>query len=146
MIPYKIKEIIQFDDTDYMKGDIVTIEIDDESLELSDVRGTRLRKINTGKITYIDTDYLKVDCSTEFDSNIMNIKYKWIASVKKKKLVNILEEELFKSTGVPKQFFEGYKSQEYFKTGVSYCDNCYSNPKNGGSGMCSCTLGLPEIR
>ena len=157
---YKIKTIIQFDDTDCMKGDVVTIEVDDNCLELPNVRGTRLRKINTGKITYIDTDYLEVDCSTEFHSNIMNIKYKWIASVKKETPIrglrsetniyddacNIAKEELYKSTGVPKQFFEGYKPKEYFKTGVSYCDNCSTNPKNGGSGMCSCTLGLPEIR
>lgn len=161
MIQYKIKEIIQFDDTDYVKGDIVTIEVDDKCLELPDVRGTKLRKINIGKITYIDSDYLEVDCSTEFDSNIMNIKYKLITSVKKEKPIggkrreiHVLEdyftddgvEELYKSTGVPKQFFEGYKPQEYFKTGVSYCDNCSSNLKNGGSGICNCTLGLSETR
>lgn len=25
------------------------------------------------------------------------------------------------------------------------CDNCANNPKNGGSGICHCTLGLPVI-
>lgn len=27
----------------------------------------------------------------------------------------------------------------------SPCTNCSSNPKNGGSGICFCTLGLPKI-
>ena len=26
------------------------------------------------------------------------------------------------------------------------CANCPTNPKNGGSGICFCTLGLPDIR
>lgn len=25
------------------------------------------------------------------------------------------------------------------------CDSCSNNPKNGGSGICHCTLGLPTI-
>lgn len=25
------------------------------------------------------------------------------------------------------------------------CDSCSNNPKNGGSGICHCTLGLPVI-
>lgn len=25
------------------------------------------------------------------------------------------------------------------------CDNCSNNPKNGGSGVCHCTLGSPVI-
>jgi len=31
-------------------------------------------------------------------------------------------------------------------TNSSPCDNCSCNPKNGGSGICNCTLNLPEIR
>lgn len=27
----------------------------------------------------------------------------------------------------------------------SACNNCSNNPKNGGSGMCGCTLGMGEI-
>lgn len=27
----------------------------------------------------------------------------------------------------------------------SACANCSNNPKNGGSGICHCTLGLPKI-
>ncbi len=27
----------------------------------------------------------------------------------------------------------------------SPCDSCPNNPKNGGSGICLCTLGMPEI-
>lgn len=153
---YKIKEIIQFDDTDYMKGDIVTIEIDKEILTLDNVRGTKLRKINTGKITYIDTDSLEVDCSTEFYSNILNIQYKWIVSVKKKtptrglrREITILEDSDFINNGIDnvdnQRFFEGYKQQEYFKTGLSYCDNCSTNILNGGSGICNCTLGSPKM-
>lgn len=29
---------------------------------------------------------------------------------------------------------------------ASPCETCSNNPKNGGSGICNCTLGLPEIR
>lgn len=25
------------------------------------------------------------------------------------------------------------------------CKNCNNNPKNGGSGICHCTLGIPEL-
>ena len=27
----------------------------------------------------------------------------------------------------------------------SPCDNCQANPKNGGSGICNCTLSTPKI-
>ena len=27
----------------------------------------------------------------------------------------------------------------------SPCDGCKTNPKNGGSGICNCTLGTPQI-
>lgn len=27
----------------------------------------------------------------------------------------------------------------------SPCDGCSNNPKNGGNGICCCTLGLPSI-
>lgn len=27
----------------------------------------------------------------------------------------------------------------------SPCDNCSNNPKNGGSGICNCILGLPKV-
>ena len=27
----------------------------------------------------------------------------------------------------------------------SPCTHCYNNPKNGGSGICWCTLGTPKI-
>lgn len=26
------------------------------------------------------------------------------------------------------------------------CEKCANNPKNGGSGICNCTLGMVEIR
>lgn len=26
------------------------------------------------------------------------------------------------------------------------CDNCSNNPKNGGSGICACIIGLPKMR
>lgn len=29
--------------------------------------------------------------------------------------------------------------------GQSSCENCSNNPKNGGSGICNCTLGLPKV-
>ena len=27
-----------------------------------------------------------------------------------------------------------------------YCEGCFNNPKNGGSGICHCILGTPEVR
>lgn len=34
----------------------------------------------------------------------------------------------------------------YFDINIkSPCDNCGCNPKNGGSGICNCTLNLPKI-
>jgi hypothetical protein len=44
---------------------------------------------------------------------------------------------------------DNYKSKSYNNTIIKNnnpCDNCSSNPKNGGSGICNCTLNLPEIR
>lgn len=26
-----------------------------------------------------------------------------------------------------------------------HCDKCPNHPKNGGSGICNCTLGLPKL-
>ena len=41
-----------------------------------------------------------------------------------------------------KRFFDGYQPKEYFKTDDNdlICDKCNCNPKNGGSGICNCTL------
>lgn len=44
---------------------------------------------------------------------------------------------------------DNYKSKGYNGTLIknnSPCDSCGCNPKNGGSGICNCTLNLPEIR
>jgi hypothetical protein len=40
--------------------------------------------------------------------------------------------------------FKTYNAFDTYKS--SPCDNCCCNPKNGGSGICNCTLNLPEIR
>lgn len=37
----------------------------------------------------------------------------------------------------------GSTGKSFFQS--SACDKCSSNPKNGGSGMCNCTLGSPSI-
>ena len=36
-----------------------------------------------------------------------------------------------------------YQNNNYCNN--SPCDGCSNNPKNGGSGICNCTLGLPVI-
>jgi hypothetical protein len=44
---------------------------------------------------------------------------------------------------------DNYKSKSYNSSIIKNnnpCDNCGCNPKNGGSGICNCTLNLPEIR
>ena len=57
-----------------------------------------------------------------------------------------LKDTLYTGTVIPKQFFEGYKPQYYFKTDNNkICENCSCNPKNGGSGNCNCTLATPTI-
>lgn len=39
----------------------------------------------------------------------------------------------------------------YFSSMINYnypnspCENCSNNPKNGGSGICHCILGVPRI-
>lgn len=39
-----------------------------------------------------------------------------------------------------------YRNTPYgFNTAPSPCDNCSNNPKNGGSGVCNCILGLPTV-
>jgi hypothetical protein len=37
------------------------------------------------------------------------------------------------------QIFNGYVNS-------TICDKCGGNPKNGGSGICNCTLNLPQIK
>ena len=57
-----------------------------------------------------------------------------------------LKDKLYTETVIPKQFFEGYKPQHYFKTDNNkICENCGCNPKNGGSGNCNCILATPTI-
>ena len=57
-----------------------------------------------------------------------------------------LKDKLYTETVTPKQFFEGYKPQHYFKTDNNkICENCGCNPKNGGSGNCNCILATPTI-
>lgn len=39
-----------------------------------------------------------------------------------------------------------YKITKYWYTNIpSYCINCSNHPSNGGSGICHCTLGSPQI-
>ena len=39
----------------------------------------------------------------------------------------------------------GYISNNSFGFKSNPCHTCSNNPANGGSGICFCTLGLPEI-
>jgi len=45
-----------------------------------------------------------------------------------------------------RQPFIPYQPPEEYNWLSSACDMCSSNPKNGGSGICHCILGLPQIR
>lgn len=37
-----------------------------------------------------------------------------------------------------------FKDLNYIKQENSPCDTCSNNPKNGGSGICHCILGLQD--
>ena len=37
------------------------------------------------------------------------------------------------------------KSTFSFPTVSPACANCYNNPANGGSGICNCILGTPQV-
>jgi hypothetical protein len=56
--------------------------------------------------------------------------------------VNRYINSISKPTGV--NFFDLIEESNY-KRNTSPCDKCSSNPKNGGSGICHCTLGQPQI-
>lgn len=68
-----------------------------------------------------------------------------------------LEKELFTLTGsnlygLVMKLKAGYTLQPpegnfiFTSDENSYCEHCSNNPKNGGSGQCQCTLGLPRFR
>lgn len=40
--------------------------------------------------------------------------------------------------------FKNIKFDDCTKQKYSPCDTCSNNPKNGGSGICLCTLGLQD--
>lgn len=40
---------------------------------------------------------------------------------------------------------DNFKDSLIGNFGQSACENCSNNPKNGGSGMCNCTLGIPKV-
>ena len=42
----------------------------------------------------------------------------------------------------PKIYISGYIQQPYQ---ISHCTYCSNNPNNGGSGICNCILGTPNI-
>lgn len=39
---------------------------------------------------------------------------------------------------IPYKPFQGFESEA--------CQKCANNPRNGGSGICHCTLGLPKVK
>lgn len=57
-------------------------------------------------------------------------------------------EEISQPTGI--NFWEictpVLPAETVYNTVPKDCENCSNHPKNGGSGICNCTLGLPEIR
>ena len=70
----------------------------------------------------------------------------WENPISNEEYLDKLKDKLYTETVTPKQFFEGYKPQHYFKTDNNkICENCGCNPKNGGSGNCNCILATPTI-
>ena len=71
----------------------------------------------------------------------------WENPIGNEEYLDKLKDKLYTETVTPKQFFEGYKPQYYFKTDNNnkVCENCGCNPKNGGSGNCNCSLATPTI-
>jgi len=64
-------------------------------------------------------------------------------------------KEMRESTPEERKSIQEYIDKISVPTGVNFydfigvesspCDNCTNNPKNGGSGICHCTLGAPVI-
>ena len=49
-----------------------------------------------------------------------------------------------KTTGCINPAFMYITCQQAIMTNPRACDGCSNNPKNGGSGICHCTLGTPQ--
>ena len=46
------------------------------------------------------------------------------------------------------EIYNGYDNDENFSklyNESNSCKNCTNNPRNGGSGICNCTLGSPKV-
>lgn len=53
---------------------------------------------------------------------------------------DLTEEEYVRQT---EEHFEWLKNNAFIPPA---CENCSNHPKNGGSGICHCTLGASEIK
>ena len=84
-------------------------------------------------------------CGETLPVNVSDLT-SWENPMMNKTYLDKLEDKLYAEIAIPKQFFEGYRPYEYFKTNNNkVCENCGCNPKNGGSSNCNCTLATPTI-
>ena len=60
--------------------------------------------------------------------------------IEKKEIIESLEETAEKVQKMPRAEFV-----KKFNEVNSPCEHCGCNPKNGGSGLCNCTLACPKI-
>ena len=58
----------------------------------------------------------------------------------KEEIINALQETIKEVETMPKAEFI-----KKFNEVNSPCEHCGCNPKNGGSGLCNCTLACPKI-
>jgi calcineurin-like phosphoesterase family protein len=65
------------------------------------------------------------------------------AATNKKKLKEIINDNPI--TGFIEIDPNPIDPYKFFNFSNLACDSCSNNPKNGGSGICNCTLGLPQI-
>jgi hypothetical protein len=80
-------------------------------------------------------DETEICIETEYNTSTM---WSEIINPNKNNYSNLIKE-------IDKEFMNHLNNLDNYKNN-SPCDNCGCNPKNGGSGICNCTLNLPEIR
>ena len=71
----------------------------------------------------------------------------WLSEISLLDLNNICIEQftgIYDKKSIP--IFVGDYVKATFNNLPSTCEGCSNNPKNGGSGICHCILGMPDVR
>ena len=92
---------------------------------------------NEGKFKKIVVDIVEKEGKEEDVS--LNLK----SEIEKIKIKDTNDKVSLSDFKLVTSLFELTAIEEPFS--FSPCQNCSNNPKNGGSGICNCTLGLPKM-